>query len=317
MNHYRIYIILGVLVIAFSALTPLIREGQQLFLTWPNMLQIALQASVNAIIAVGMTFVIISGGIDLSVGAMVALSSVVAALVMRDYDMSPLLGFGVCLMTGMACGAFNGLLITRTGLPPFIATLGTLGMFRGLALVISDGNSIYGFNELFVNFFNSRPLDIPVAIPIALITAFLFSGVLKLTRFGKYTVAIGSSEASTRLMRIPVERYKLGIYTLSGLLAGLASAILMSRLRSGDPQFGNLFELDAIAAAVIGGTRLNGAEGTVAGSVAGAVMFSLIRNGMNILLVPGYWQDFLVGAVIVLVVMLDQWRRTQENKLFS
>lgn len=310
--RYGIFLVLMVLLAVISALTPIIR-GEQYFLTPRNLIQIALQASVNATIAVGMTFVITSGGIDLSVGSIVALCGVVAALAMRDLPIGPLVGLLVAVVVGGLCGLFNGLLVTRVGLPPFIATLGTMGIFRGLALIISEGRPIYGFGREFLDMFsgNFASTGIPVAVVIAFIVALLGWFIFTRTRFGKYTVAIGGSEETARLSGIPVERYKLGIYTLGGLLTGVAAALLLARLSSGDPTFGQLFELDAIAAAVMGGTSLTGGEGSIAGTMVGALIISLVRNAMNIFNMPSYYQQVVIGSVIVLAVMLDQWRKRQ------
>jgi ribose transport system permease protein len=257
--RYGVVLVLILLVALMTFLSPIIR-GQQLFLTDRNLLQVALQASINAIIAVGMTFVITSGGIDLSVGSIVALSGVAAAMAMRDTNIGPLGGFGVAVLVGTLCGLFNGFLITRIKLPPFIATLGTMGIFRGVALVISEGRSIYGFGREFLQTFSGTVANtaIPVSVAFAAVLAVIFWWVFNYTKFGKYTIAIGGSEETTRLAGIPVERYKMGIYALSGMLTGIAAALLLARLSSGDPTFGTMFELDAIAAAVMGGTSLTG-----------------------------------------------------------
>lgn len=328
LSRHGIVLILIGLVIVMTILTPIIR-GEQFFLTSRNLLQVGLQASINAIIAVGMTFVITSGGIDLSVGSVVALGGVVAARAMVAASGSgsdlltalvPLIGFVTALMIGLACGVFNGLLITRANLSPFIVTLGTMGIFRGLALVVSEGRPVYGFPRTFQAVFAGQigPVPgigmIPSQVIVALIVALLFWFVLTRTKFGKYTVAIGGSEDATRLAGIPVGRYKLGIYGLCGLLSGIGATLLLARLSSGDPTFGSLFELDAIAATVMGGTRLSGGEGSISGTIVGALIISMVRNAMNLFNVPSYWQELIIGTVIVLAVMLDQWRRRQSTR---
>jgi len=305
--RYGIFFILIILALALAILTPIVR-GEQYFLTTRNLLQVLQQASINAIIAVGMTFIISSGGIDLSVGSMVALVGVVAASAMT-MGAGPIVGFLVCLGVGTLCGLFNGVLITRANLAPFIATLGTLGIFRGLALVLSDGRPIYGFNRGFLEIFAGRIAGIPVQVIVALGIVVLFWFVLTQTRFGKYTLAIGGNEETAKLAGIAVKRTKLAIYALGGLLTGVAAALLTARLSSADPTAGNLFELDAIAATIMGGTSLTGGEGTVTGTLVGALVISLVRNGMNILNVPSFWQQFVIGSVIILAVMLDGWRR--------
>jgi ribose/xylose/arabinose/galactoside ABC-type transport system permease subunit len=310
MSRYGITLVLLVLIIALSILSPIIR-GEQFFLTPRNLIQVGLQAAINAIIAVGMTFVITSGGIDLSVGSVVALAGVVAAIAMRDWGVGPVGGFLVAVGVGLLCGAFNGLLITRVGLPPFIATLGTMGMFRGAALVISEGLAIYGFGREFSQIFAGTFLGIPTPVIAAFLVALIFYFVLNHMKFGKYTIAIGGNEETSRVAGIPVGKYKMGIYMLSGLLTGVAAALLLARLSSGDPTYGSFFELDAIAAVIMGGTSLAGGEGTIGGTMVGALIISLVQNGMNLFNVPSYWQQIIVGSVIVLAVMLDQWRRKQ------
>lgn len=339
--RYGIFLVLLAMVIVISILTPIIR-GEQYFLTGPNLIQVALQASINAIIAVGMTFIIVSGGIDLSVGSIVALCGVVAALVMRDGitieipllttnpeapfvllsmpPFGPLGGFLTAVIVGLLCGLFNGVLITIIKLPPFIATLGTMGIFRGIALIISEGRPIYGFGREFLQTFSgSVPIPLLGDIPVAVLVSFTVAGVgwfiYTRLKFGKYTIAIGGNEETTRLSGIPVGRYKLGVYCLGGLLTGIAAALLLARLSSGDPTFGQLYELDAIAAAVMGGTSLTGGEGSIAGTMVGALIISLVRNAMNLFNIPSYYQQVVIGTVIVLAVMLDRWRKRQTRQV--
>lgn len=326
--QYGIVLVLVVLVVSMTILSPILREGQQLFLTPRNLIQVLLQAAINAIIAVGMTYVITSGGIDLSVGSIVALCGVLSAMVMRDVNtfnlfgltlsldgpIGAVMGFGVAVGVGTLCGFANGLLITRLNLSPFIATLGTMGIFRGIALVISEGRSIYGFDQEFKNFFAGRipineTLELPIAVIIAILIAVIFWFFLTQTRLGKYTIAIGGSEETARVAGISVQRHKVGLYALCGFLTGIAGALLLARLNSGDPTFGGLFELNAIAAVVMGGTRLSGGQGSISGTIVGALIISLVQNAMNIFNVPSYWQQVVIGTVIVFAVVLDQQRR--------
>lgn len=317
--RYGIVLVLVIMVVVLSVLSPIVR-GEQFFLTPRNLIQVALQASINAVIAVGMTMIIISGGIDLSVGAIVALGGIAAAYAMKAGS-GPWIGFAVAVLAGTLCGVFNGFLITRFNLAPFIATLGTMGIFRGIALVISDGRPIYGFGREFLQLFagNLGPLpfigSIPVAVIVAAVAALAMSFVLNQLKLGKYTIAIGGNEEGTRLAGIPIKRYKVGIYALGGFLTGVAAALLTARLSSADPTAGNFFELDAIAASVIGGTSLSGGSGTIAGTIVGALVISLVRNGMNIFNVPSYWQEIAIGSVIILAVILDQWRRAQAQRV--
>ncbi|MEZ4630692.1 MAG: ABC transporter permease [Deinococcales bacterium] len=298
-----------ILVLALSIITPIVR-GDQLFLSSRNFFQVLLQASINAIIAVAMTFIITSGGIDLSVGSIVALSGIAAALSMKA-GADPWLGFLVAVLAGVLCGLFNAFLINIVGLVPFIATLGTMGIFRGLGLIFSQGLPIYGFNRDFLAMFAGRVGPVPVQVIVAVAIAVLGWFVLTQTRFGKYTTAIGGNEETTKLAGIPVKKYKFGIYALGGLLTGVAAALLTARLSSADPTAGTFYELDAIAATVMGGTSLSGGSGTILGTIVGALVISLVRNGMNLLNVPSFWQQFVIGSVIILAASLDVWRRKQ------
>ena len=326
--QYGIILVLVVLVVAIAVLSPIVRDGQQLFLTPRNIIQVLLQASINCIIAVGMTYVITSGGIDLSVGSVVALCGVLSAMVMRDINsvtlfgqtisldgsLGALMGFVVAIGVGTLCGLGNGILITRLNLSPFIVTLGTMGIFRGIALVISEGRSIYGFDQAFKDFFAGRiplggDLELPVAVIAAALVAIIFWFFLTQTRLGKYTIAIGGSEETARVAGIAVGKYKIGIYALCGFLTGIGGALLLARLSSGDPTFGGLFELNAIAAVVMGGTRLSGGQGSIGGTIVGALIISLVQNAMNIFNVPSYWQQVVIGSVIVFAVVLDQYRK--------
>ncbi len=312
LTKYGIFLILIVIVLTLSIITPVIR-GDQLFLSSRNLIQVMLQASINLIIAVAMTFIITSGGIDLSVGSIVALAGIVAALAMQAGS-SPWLGFLIAILTGTLCGLFNGFLINIVGLVPFIATLGTMGIFRGLGLIFSEGLPIYGFSRDFLATFAGRIGPVPVQVIFAIVIAVLGWFVLTQTRFGKYTTALGGNEETTKLAGISVRGYKFGIYALGGLLTGVASALLTARLSSADPTAGTFYELDAIAATVMGGSSLSGGSGTIIGTVVGALVISLVRNGMNLLNVPSFWQQFVIGSVIILAAALDQWRKRQITK---
>lgn len=307
-TRYGILVALIILAIIFSILSPIVL-GEQYFLRERNLLQVALQGSINAIIAVGMTFVIISGGIDLSVGSTVALVGIIVGTALKSWGATPftvlLIGIGV----GIVCGAVNGLLVTRANLPPFIATLGTMGIFRGLALILSDGRPIYGLPGEYINAFAGQIGPVPIPVIIALIVAIVFGFILTRTRVGEYTVAIGGNEETARLSGINVKLYKLIVFSISGGLCGLAAVVLTARMSAAEPIAGNMFELDAIAATVMGGTSLMGGEGSILGTIIGALFTSLVRNGMNIFNVQAYWQQVVIGSVIVLAVILDRMRK--------
>lgn len=308
-TRYGIFLVLGVMVVTLAIITPIVR-GEQYFLNATNALQVFLQAAINLVVALGMTFVIAGAGIDLSVGSVIALGGLVAAFAMQA-GVGPWGGLIVAMLVGMLCGAFNGLLVTRLGLQPFIVTLGTMGVFRGLALVISNGNPVYNFGPRFNAIFSGFVAGIPTAVVIAFVLALGCWWLLTQTRFGKYTLAIGSRDETVRLAGINVDAYKLRIYALCGVLTGVAAALLTARLSSADPIAGSLFELDAIAATVMGGTSLSGGVATIPGTVVGALIISLVRNGMNILNVPTFWQQLVIGSVIILAAVLDQWRKRQ------
>lgn len=307
LSRYGIVLALLLLATTFSILSPIVL-GQQYFLAPNNLLQVALQASINSIIAVGMTFVIITGGIDLSVGSIVALGGIFVAGLLKS-DASPLMVLGVGVLVGILCGAFNGILITRVNLPPFIVTLGTMGIFRGLALIISSGRPIYGLPQEYINTFAGQIGAVPIPVIIAAVVAIVFAFILTRTKLGEYTIAIGGNEETARLSGINVKRYKLIVYALSGALCGLAAVVLTARMSAAEPIAGNLFELDAIAATVMGGTSLMGGEGSILGTVVGALFTSLVRNGMNIFNVQAYWQQVVIGSVIVIAVVIDRIRK--------
>lgn len=278
------------------------------FLTWSNLLNVAQQTAVNGIIAAGMTFVIISAGIDLSVGSMLAFSGVVMASLLSG-GTSPWLAVPGGLAVGFGCGAVNGGLIALGKLPPFIATLGMMSMARGAALVFSDGRPISGFSEGFRWLATGEIATLPVPVLLMLLLYMLCHLVLTRTRFGRYTFAIGGNEEAARLSGINVRFHKIMIYGLAGALSGLAAVVLSARLNSAQPIAGIMYELDAIAAVVIGGTSLTGGEGSLGGTLIGALIMGVLRNGLNLLGVSSFLQQLVVGAVIVIAVLIDNFTK--------
>jgi ribose transport system permease protein len=269
------------------------------FLTVPNLLNVAQQTAINAVIAVGMTFVIISAGIDLSVGSILAFSGVVLAQGLKA-GWPPALAILAGLGVGLLCGAANGLLITLGRLPPFIATLGMMSVARGAALLATDGRPISGFGEGFRWIANGHVAGIPA--PVVLMAA---AFTLRRTIFGRYVFAIGGNEEAALLSGVPVRRYKIAIYSTGGALAALSAVLLTARLNSAQPIAGISYELDAIAATVIGGTSLMGGEGSVLGTLIGALIMGVLRNGLNLLGVSSFVQQVVIGAVIIAAVLLD------------
>lgn len=274
------------------------------FLTVSNLLNIAQQTSINAVIAVGLTFVIISGGIDLSVGSIVAFAGVVmATLLQRDVPVPLAIGAG--LVFGFGCGLLNGLLVSFGRLPPFIATLGMMSMARGGGLLFTEGRPVSGFTEDFRWLATGEIFHVPVPVVIMLVVYALAHFVLRRTPFGRYVFAMGGNEEAALLSGVQVRFHKTLVYGVCGLLSALASVLLTARLNSAQPIAGINYELDAIAATVIGGTSLMGGQGSVVGTLIGALIMGVLRNGLNLLGVSSFVQQVVIGAVIILAVLLD------------
>ncbi|MED4040708.1 ribose ABC transporter permease RbsC [Niallia taxi] len=291
---------LFLLVVIVSILNPS-------FLEPLNLLNLLRQVAINALIAFGMTFVILTGGIDLSVGAILALSSALTAGMMVA-GVDPIVAILIGCILGALMGMVNGLFITIGKMAPFIATLATMTIFRGLTLVYTGGNPITGLgdNYLFQLFGRGYFLGIPVPA-ITMILAFVFLFVLlHKTPFGRKTYAIGGNEKAALISGIKVTKVKIMIYSLSGMLAALAGAILTSRLNSAQPTAGTSYELDAIAAVVLGGTSLSGGKGQIFGTLIGALIIGTLNNGLNLLGVSSFYQMVVKGIVILIAVLLDR-----------
>ena len=282
------------------------------FLTVSNLLNIAQQTSINAIIAVGLTFVIISGGIDLSVGSLVAFSGVVLASLLQHSVPLPIALAGG-LAVGTLCGLVNGVLITFGKLPPFIATLGMMSVARGGALLFTDGRPISGFPESFRTLATGEILHIPVPVVVMIAVYAVAHFVLRRTKFGRYVYAIGGNEEAALLSGVRVRLYKTMVYGTGGLLSALAAAVLTARLNSAQPIAGINYELDAIAATVIGGTSLMGGQGSVVGTLIGALIMGVLRNGLNLLGVSSFIQQVVIGAVIIVAVLMDTAFKRQKH----
>jgi ribose/xylose/arabinose/galactoside ABC-type transport system permease subunit len=299
------------IVLALLALGAFFAWRSPVFLTDDNLLQVLLQASVNTIVALGMTFVIITAGIDLAVGSTAALAGMVAATAMKTGFLGVVLPWpaavAVGIGVGLGVGLANGLLITGLKITPFIVTLGTLSVVRGLTLIYSEGRPVFGFPEGF-NAIAGRIGPLPTPVLIAAVLTLLSWLVLRFTRLGEYTYAIGGNEEATRLAGVPVDRYKGAVYVLSGAFAATAGIVLTARLRTAEPNAASGYELDAIAATVMGGTSLFGGEGGVVGTVIGALIIATLRNGLNLLNVQAYYQQLAIGLVIILAVALDRFR---------
>ncbi|MBX9299098.1 ribose ABC transporter permease [Chromobacterium piscinae] len=277
------------------------------FLTVNNLLNVMRQVSINALIAFGMTLVILLGGIDLSVGSILALSSVLTATLLQA-GVAPMLATLLGILAGAAMGLFNGLVISKGKVAPFIATLATMTILRGLALVFSNGSPITGFDsELFSMLgggYVAGLVPVPVVWMLILFAGFWF--LLKKTVFGRHLYATGGNEEAARLSGVKVDRVKLWVYTASGAMSAMAGVVLTSRLNSAQPTAGTGYELDAIAAVVLGGTSLSGGRGWIFGTLIGALLIGVLNNGLNLLGVSSFYQQVIKGAVILLAVLLDR-----------
>ena len=273
------------------------------FLQPANLVNILRQASINGIIAVGMTLVILTGGIDLSVGSILALSAVIGADLLKKGTAVPL-AVPAALAIGLALGMINGLIITRGKIPPFIATLGMLTVARGLTLMYTQGQPVTGLPEAF-RFIGAGSIGpVPMPIVVAGLTFLLGYLLLTRTRFGEYIYLLGDNPAAARLAGVPTDRMSVLVYALSGLCAALAGLVLIARLDSAQPVLGQGYELDAIAAVVVGGTSFSGGEGTLTGTLLGVLLIETLNNGINLLNIPAEWWMVLKGVVIALALLL-------------
>ncbi len=293
----------GLLAIAvvFSLATPN-------FLTQHNLINILQQSSINACVALGMTLVIISGGIDLSVGPTAALSAVLTATMIVSGIPMPL-AFAGGLLVGLGCGFVNGALISLAGLQPFIVTLGTLSLYRALALIFTNGTPVLGLPHGFRALFNGTIGPLPIPVVIVAVVSLLAWFVLRKTPLGEYILAVGGNEEASRIAGVPIARTKIATYMISGALAFLAAMILIGRLGAAEPVLGNLWELDAIAAAAIGGASLMGGKGSVVGTLLGAVVLGEMRNGLTLLNVQAFYQLLATGIIIIVAMLVDRFTR--------
>lgn len=280
------------------------------FFSYDNLINILQQITVNAVIALGLSVVIFTGGIDLSVGSVLALSGIIMGKMMAEMHISPFIAVAVAVGIGAACGTVNGVLIAKFKLQPMIATLGMMSVARGAALTIAGGRTVTGYPAGFRwlgsgTIFNT---GIPVQILFMLFLFLVFFYILKYRKFGRYIYAMGGNEEATRLSGINVLKYKILVYTISGITAALAGIILVSKLNSAQSIAGVGYELDAIASAVIGGASLLGGAGSVWGTLLGAIIMGVIRNGLNLMNVSSYLQQLIMGLIIVSAVLFDSLR---------
>jgi ribose transport system permease protein len=295
---------LVILCVIFASLT-------DVFMTKQNLINILQQSSINACIAIGMTLVIISGGIDLSVGPVAALAAVLsAAMLVAGYPIA--VAIAAALLIGMLCGSMNGALIAYAGLQPFIVTLGTLSLFRALALIYTGGTPILSLPPEFRALITSQIWIFPVPVVIVAVLAIIAWTMLNKTPIGEYILAVGGNEEAARISGVPIARTKITAYVISGFLASLAAVILIARLGAAEPTLGNLWELEAIAAAAIGGASLMGGKGSIAGTILGAIVLGAMRNGLTLLNVQAFYQLLATGIIIILAMLVDRLTRGKE-----
>ncbi|MHB9093731.1 MAG: ABC transporter permease [Eubacteriales bacterium] len=296
------------LILGLTALIILFSYKSQYFLSSSNLIAVSDQITIIGILSIGMTFVILSGGIDLAVGSIVAMSGVIITYFMSTgfglYS-SVLMGIIICTVMG----TLAGIVITKFTLQPFIVTLGTMGIARGVAMVISGASPITEVADGFDKIGTGRMGVVPYAVIIFVVLIIVASVLLKKTRFGEYTYAVGGNEEAARLAGISVNLHKTLIYTLSGFLAGFTGYIMASKFNSGVPTIGQGYELDAIAAVVIGGTAFSGGIGGIGGTILGVIIMGVLNNGLNLMGVSAYWQYIIKGLLIVLAVIIDSYTR--------
>ena len=301
LRSYGILIAFVLIVIIMTILSPV-------FLTVTNVLNIIRQSSVYGIMAIGMTFVILTGGIDLSVGSLLAIAGAIAAGSIKS-GMGLGLTIVLALAIGLGCGFLNGVFVTLGRITPFVVTLGMMSIARGLTLIYTKGYPISGLNPAFRFIGAGDIFDLPFPIILFILTTVVAWLILTQTRLGRYTYAIGGNEETVKLSGINSDVYKTIVYMISGLASAISALILTSRLNSAEPVAGQGYELDVIAAVVIGGTSLMGGRGSVWGTLIGALLIGVINNGMNLLGISPYFQLVVKGVIIIGAVLLDRLRQ--------
>lgn len=297
-KDYGLIALLGFLIVLFGVLNPVFVSSQ-------NLLNILDQVSIIGIIALGMTLVILTGGIDLSVGSIVAFTGFILAK-------SLVSGFGLpvsillCLVTGLGLGSINGLFVSYGKLPSFIVTLGLMSAARGATLYLAEGRSISGLPDGLNGLASSSLLRMPLPALMFVLFSLLLAVFTKFTYWGKFIYAVGGNERAAWLSGIRIQRYKMFVYVITGFLCAVSSLVLVGKLNSAQSQAGNMYELNAIAAVVIGGTSLSGGKGSISGTVFGVLVLGVLQNGFSILNVSTYYQLILLGVIIIAAVYLDK-----------
>ncbi len=302
---FGIVLVLLFMIIVLSIATPY-------FLAATNLINVVRQISFIAIIGFGVTLVIITGGIDLSSGSIVGVTSIVSTMLAHPGEHSLIVSLLAGIGVGVGAGLINGLFIAKTGTPPFIATLGMMTSGRGVALLISGGRPVNNVSDEYIFLGAGRVLGIPVPIIILLVLVVIMYIVLNKTPFGRHVLAVGGNEEAAKISGINTGSVKILVYVIAGALASVAGIMMSARVASGQPALGTGYEMDAVASAVIGGTSLMGGVGTIWGTLCGALIIGLINNGMDLMGVNAYWQQITKGIIIILAVILDQLRNKRE-----
>ena len=303
-----VFILLG-LIIFFAV-------ASENFLTVDNLLNIMRQVSIVGIASVGVAMVLISGGIDLSVGSLIGVAAVSAAILMKQ-GVPPIYAASISLLICMLLGLLNAFLINELKIPPLIATLGTMTSLRGLAFIITGGLPVFSFNPVFSNFGQGYLWVIPIPVVVMLLVFLVGFIFLNWTKYGRYIYGVGGNEEAIRLSGIHVKKIKYIVYGICGLLSGLAGLVLLGRINSGQPKAGSGYEMDIITAAVLGGVSISGGEGKIGFVIVGVLIMGVLSNGMIMLSVDEYIQQVLKGAVLIGAVSLDRLVQGQKNKVFT
>lgn len=304
-NNFKSIIMKYKALLGFLVLCVVMAILSPRFLSVANIKNVLTQVSVNAIIAIGMTFVILTGGIDLSVGSTLAISGAVAATLIKG-NCNIFVAIIAALIVGAIVGLFNGIFIAKGRIQAFIATLATMTVFRGVTQVYTNGTPVSKLGESFASIGNKELLGVPFPVVITIVVFFIAFYVLNQTRVGRYIYALGGNEDSARLSGINTTKMKMLVYIISGVTAAISGVVVTSRIGSASAIAGTGYELDAIAAVVLGGTSLVGGEGSIAGTIIGALIIGVLNNGLNLLNVSPYYQLIVKGLVILLAVMLDR-----------
>jgi ribose transport system permease protein len=296
------------LIVAIVLLTVLFSTQTSAFLTPENLMNVLLQGAVTAILAIGQMYVIVTSGIDLSIGATLALGAMISTVLLTNGVPIPV-AMLVGILVGATAGAVNGLIITKLAITPFIVTLGTMSVFGGLAFLVTNGKILYELPQPYLDALAGKMVGIPIPVVILAVVAVVAALLLMYTRFGEYCIAIGGNHEVARLSGIRVSGYITGAYVLAGALAALGGMILVARLGSADPTVGRDLMLPAIAAAVMGGASLRGGEGSVFGAVTGAMLIAALQSGLTLVNVQAFYQELALGVVIIAALALDRLQR--------